>query len=75
MKLELDEQERRAVGRSLLDRKALLIENAEDTTKPRAVRRSGSLELKVIASVLRRLRAANGPRNINESTARISRDK
>jgi hypothetical protein len=45
LKLELDEQERRAVDRSLVNRKALLIENAEDTTKPKAVRRSGLLEL------------------------------
>jgi hypothetical protein len=73
MKLELNEQERRAVGRSLVDRKALLIENAGDTTKPRAVRRSGLLELKAIASVVRKLRAANGPRNTTESTGRSIR--
>jgi hypothetical protein len=52
----MDEQERRAVGRSLVHRKALLIENPEDTTKPKAVRRSGMLELRAIASVLRKLR-------------------
>ena len=74
MKLELDERERRAVHRSLVDRKALLIENAEDTTKPKAVRGRGLLELRVIASVLRRLRAANEPR-ARESTPPISRDK
>jgi hypothetical protein len=73
LKLELDEQERRAVGRSLVDRKALLIENARDTTKPRAVRGSGLLELKAIVSVLRKLRAANGPRNTTESTSRSIR--
>jgi hypothetical protein len=47
LKLELDDQERRAVAKSLVDRKALLIENAGDTTKP--ARRSGLLELKAIA--------------------------
>jgi hypothetical protein len=73
LELEIDDRERRAIGRSLVDRKALLIENAEDTTKPRAVRRSGLLELKAIASVLRKLRAANRPRNTTESTGRSIR--
>jgi hypothetical protein len=72
LKLELDEQERRAVGRSLVDRKALLIENAGDTTKPQAVRRSGLLELKANASVLRKLRAANGPRNAADIASSLS---
>jgi DNA-binding CsgD family transcriptional regulator len=39
LKLELDEQERRAAGRALVDRKALLTESTQDTTKPQAVRR------------------------------------
>jgi hypothetical protein len=56
MKLELNDQERRTVGKSLGERKARLIENAEDTTRPLAARRSWSDELKAIASVLRKLR-------------------
>jgi hypothetical protein len=55
LKLELNDQERRAVGKSLAERKARLIENAGDTTQPRAAKRSGSFELKAIASVLRKL--------------------
>jgi hypothetical protein len=55
LRLELDDQERRAVGKSLAEREAR-IENAGDTTRPRAARRSGLLELKAIASVLRKLR-------------------
>ena len=60
MKLELNDQERIAVGRSLAERKARLIEKAGDTTQPRAAKRSGLLELKVITSVLRKMRLANG---------------
>jgi hypothetical protein len=56
LKLELNDQERRAVSKSLAERKARLIENVEDTTKPRAARRLGLLELEAIASVLRKLR-------------------
>ena len=56
MKIELDNQERRAVGRLLLERKALLIEITEDTTQPDAARRAGLIELLVIASILRKLR-------------------
>ncbi len=55
MKLELNDQERRAVSRSLADRKALLIETAGDTTQTRDARRAGLIELAVIASVLRKL--------------------
>jgi len=58
LKLELNDQELRAVGKSLVERKARLIENAEDTTQPRAAQRSGSFELEAIASVLRKLRHA-----------------
>jgi hypothetical protein len=60
LKLDLNNQERRAVGKSLAERKARLIENAGDTTQPRAARRSGTLELEAIASVLRKLRRAPG---------------
>ena len=41
MKIELNDQERRAVGRLLTERKALLIEITEDTTQPDAARRAG----------------------------------
>jgi hypothetical protein len=58
LKLELDDQERRAVGKALAERKARLIENTEDTTQPRTARRSGLFELEAIASVLRKLRHA-----------------
>jgi hypothetical protein len=58
LKLELNDQQRRAVGKSLVERKARLIENAEDTAQPRAAQRSGSFELEAIASVLRKLRHA-----------------
>ena len=56
MKLELDDQERRAVGKSLIERRGSLIENAGDTTLPRAAKRSALLELATIKSVLRKLR-------------------
>jgi hypothetical protein len=55
LKLELNDQERRAVSKSLAERKALLIEMAGDTTQTQAARRAGSTELAVIASVLRKL--------------------
>jgi hypothetical protein len=59
LKLDLEDEERRAVVSSLVERKARLIENIEDTTRHPGVRRSGSLELTVIASVLRKLRLAD----------------
>ena len=46
LKIDLNDQERRAVGKSLAERKARLMENAGDTTLPRAARWSGSLELR-----------------------------
>ena len=52
MKIELNDQERRAVGRLLTERTALLIEITEDTTQPDAARRAGSIELSVIESIL-----------------------
>jgi len=56
LKIELDNQERRAVSRLLLERKALLIEITEDTTQPDAARRAGLIELSVIESILGKLR-------------------
>jgi hypothetical protein len=57
LKLELDDQERRAVGKALVERRGRLIENAEDTTQARAAKWSGLLELAAITSVLRKLRS------------------
>ena len=56
MEIELNDQERRAVGRLLTERKALLIETTEDTTQPDPARRAGSIELLVIASMIGKLR-------------------
>ena len=39
LEVELNDQERRAVGRLLTERKALLIETTEDTTQPDSARR------------------------------------
>jgi hypothetical protein len=63
LKLELNEQERRAVGRSLAERKAWLIESVGDTTRPLAARRAGLLELSAIASLLRKLGSRKGAEN------------
>jgi hypothetical protein len=56
LKLELDDQERRAVGKSLVERRGRLIENAEDTTLLCATKRSALRELAAIKSVLQKLR-------------------
>jgi hypothetical protein len=56
LKLEIDDPERRAIERSLADRRSHLIENAGDTTLTPARRRAGLRELSVIASVRRKLR-------------------
>ena len=56
LEIELSDQERRAVGRLLAKRKALLIETTEDTTQPDTARRAGSIELSVIESILGKLR-------------------
>ena len=56
LQIELNVQERRALGRSLVERRARLIEHAGDTTQPRAMQRAGLLELPAIASILRKLR-------------------
>jgi hypothetical protein len=55
LEVTLNDQERRAVGRVLTERKALLIETTEDTTQPDATRRAGLIELWVIESVLGKL--------------------
>jgi hypothetical protein len=56
VKLELDDQERRAVGKSLVERRGRMIENAGDTTLPHATKRSALRELAVIKSVVQKLR-------------------
>jgi hypothetical protein len=55
LEVKLNDQERRAVGRLLVERKALLIETTEDTTRPDHARRAGLMELSVIASILGKL--------------------
>jgi hypothetical protein len=56
LEVKLNDQERRAVGRLLTERKALLIETTEDTTRSDSARRAGSIELSVIESILGKLR-------------------
>ena len=56
MELKLNDQERRAVGRLLSKRKALLIETTEDTTQPDSARRAGLSELLLMVSILGKLR-------------------
>ena len=56
LKLELNDQQRCALGRALVERKERLIENTGDTTQTRATQRAGLLELSAIASILRKLR-------------------
>ena len=55
MKIEFNDQERRAAGRLLTERKALLIETTEDTTQADSARRAGLIELSIIESVLGKL--------------------
>jgi hypothetical protein len=55
VKFELDDQERRAIRRAVVERKARLIEKVGDTTQTDDARRLGSRELAAIASVLRKL--------------------
>ena len=55
MEVKFNDRERRVVGRLLTERKALLIETTEDTTQPNSARRSGSIELLVIESILGKL--------------------
>jgi hypothetical protein len=73
LRLELDDRERKTVGKSLVERKTRLIESVGDTTQPLAARRSGLAEIKAIASVLRKLRAANVIASQPEPTPRLSR--
>jgi len=61
LKIELDDQERRAVRKSLVERRGCLIENTGDTTLPRAAKLLGLLELAAIKSVLRKLRGNTRP--------------
>jgi hypothetical protein len=56
LELKLNDQERRAVGRLLSERRALLIETTEDTTQPDPSRRAALTELLVIVSILGKLR-------------------
>ena len=55
MEVKLNDHERRAVGRWLTERRALLIETTEDTTQPDPARRAGLIELSVIESILGKL--------------------
>jgi hypothetical protein len=57
--LEIDDHERRAIERSLVARRSLLIEKVEDTTLTPARRRTSLSELSTIASALRKLRPPN----------------
>ena len=52
MEVKFNDQERRLVGRLLTERRALLIETADDTTQPDAERRDASIELSVVESIL-----------------------
>lgn len=63
LKIELDGQERRTVCKSLVERRRRLIEHVEDTTQPRAERRSALRELVTIKSVLRKMSADDGHKN------------
>jgi hypothetical protein len=56
LKIELNDQERRALDKALVERKERLIENTGDTTQTRATQQAGLLELSAIASILRKLR-------------------
>jgi hypothetical protein len=57
LKLEIDDLERRAINRSIAERRSHLIEKAGDTTLTPARRRASLRELSAIASVLRKLRS------------------
>ena len=52
LEVTLNDQERRVVGRVLTERRALLIEIMEDTTRPDLARRAGSIELSAIELIL-----------------------
>jgi hypothetical protein len=59
LKLEIDDRERRAIERSLAERRSHLIEKAEDTTLTPARRQASYRELSAITSALRKLRRQN----------------
>jgi hypothetical protein len=59
LKLEIDDLERRAIERSLAERRSHLIEKVEDTTLTPARRRAALRELSIMASALRKLRPPN----------------
>jgi hypothetical protein len=56
LKLEIDDLERRAIERSLVERRSRLIEKAGDTTLTPARRQASYRELSANASALRKLR-------------------
>ena len=55
--LKLDDQEKKSLQRSLIERKARLSEIVGDTTLNSAERRLGSRELTLTRSILQRLRS------------------
>jgi hypothetical protein len=66
VKLELNDQERRAVNRSLAEREARLIENAEDTTHPRGTQRAASVDLSAMTV------AASATRSVQQVYSAVS---
>jgi hypothetical protein len=56
LKIDLDDQERRVLGRVLVERRARLIESTGDTTQTRATQQAGLVELSAMRSVLQKLR-------------------
>jgi hypothetical protein len=61
LKLEIDETERRAIKRSLAERRSRLIERTGDTLLTPARRQASRSELSAIWSVLRKLRWGRRP--------------
>ena len=55
--LELGDMEKRSVERSLIERRARLLETIGDTSRPTAARRFGLREASLILPILRRLRS------------------
>ena len=72
MKLEIDDRERRAIKRSLAERRSHLIEKAGDTTLTPARRQASYRELSAIASALRKLRRENAAHETPEREASAS---
>ena len=58
LETQLNDQERRTVGKLLMERRGRLVEMTEDTTEPDLARRAGLIELLTIDSVIRKLRCA-----------------